>query len=250
MLRSKTLTPALLLLKLHFKFLFEVFYTLKCIFALMFYEGLFLLLLLYLFLGDLLLDDSTRAWVLSGQVVLDLIHNCIRVSFFTLLEADLILQLFNLLISKAFSSLSQHLIVHFHSINVEPSHFYLYEAPCDVHAAVWPEAYLVRSSLSIRRLLQDRSKVLIYALDHFNFFSLALPETEWDLILVCRSFLLTYVSQHIVSIRKGFMLSWWLLEVLAGAIVLVVLTGLHCWYGFIRRTLPRTYTKTDELVSS
>ena len=229
MLRSQALTPALLLLKLHFKFLFEVFYTLKCIFALMFYEGLFLLLLLNLFLCNLLLNDSARARILSSQVVLDLIHNCIRVSFFTLFEADLILQLLDLLISKAFSCLSQHLIVHFHSINVEPSHFYLYEAPCNVHAAVRPKAYPVRSSLSIRGLLQDCSKVLIYALDHFNFFSLALPETEWDLILVCRSFLLTDVSQYIVSIRKGFMLSWWLLEVLTGAIILVVLTGLHCW---------------------
>ena len=37
MLSSKTLTPTLFLLELHFKFLLEVFYTLKCIFALMFY---------------------------------------------------------------------------------------------------------------------------------------------------------------------------------------------------------------------
>ena len=40
-----------------------------------------------------------------------------------------------------------------------------------------------------------------------------------------------------------------LIEVLVRAIILVVLTCLHSWNGFSRRTLPSTYTKIDGLVS-
>ena len=183
-LGGEALTPALLLLELHFKFLLKVFYTLECVFALVFDQGLFLLLLLFLLLGDLLLDDSACARILPSQIVLDLTDNFVGVCPFALLEAHLVLQLLDLLVCEAFGSLCKYLIVHIHGVRIEPPHLHLYKAAGDVHAAVRPKAHPISPSLRLCRLLQDCRVVLVDALDHFNFFALARPETEGQLSFI------------------------------------------------------------------